>query len=84
MLRPGGSSSSSALRCDGLRAKGLEVYEPKGGYFVWVKAQLTMGKPGQELTINQDRCGEHTRLCFSWLPWDDLLEGLRLLEKELA
>ena len=64
-----------------MRAKGLELYEPKGGYFVWVKGQLTMGKPGQELTIQQDRCEEHTRLCFSWLSHDDLLEGLRLLEK---
>jgi hypothetical protein len=46
------------LICQKLRDVGItDFYEPKGGYFVWVKSKGKMtGKGGQACTIHKDKC----------------------------
>lgn len=66
--------------CRNLRELGLEVYEPRGGYFLWVKGQLCIGKEGRDFTIRQESCSDYTRLSFSWLSWEEMQRGVDLLQ----
>ncbi|CAJ1423533.1 unnamed protein product [Effrenium voratum] len=66
--------------CKKLREVGLEVYEPKGGYFVWVKSKGKMtGRSGEAMAINKDKFQDWMRLCFCWLSMAQLEEGIEYL-----
>jgi len=65
------------LMCNKLREVGLEFYQPKGGYFVWIKNKgKTTGRNGQDMSVNKDKFGDYMRLCFAWLPEDKIVEGI--------
>merc|ERR1719401_1732324 len=60
--------SRCALICKKLREVGLELDQPKGGYFVWVKSKGKMtGRSGECMCIAKDRFHDWMRLCFCWL-----------------
>ncbi|CAJ1346490.1 unnamed protein product [Effrenium voratum] len=68
------------LLCTRLRELRVEVQEPKGGYFVWVKGDGTrIGRGGGQMCLARDDFRDRTRLCFSWVPREELLQGLELL-----
>lgn len=65
------------LMCRKLREVGLEPFQPKGGYFVWVKSKgKATGRNGQDMSVNKDKFGDYFRLCFAWLPEDKIIEGI--------
>jgi len=71
-----------ALICKKLREVGLEVVQPKGGYFVWVKSKGKMtGRSGECMAVNKDKFHDWMRLCFTWLPVDKLEEGIEYLRQ---
>jgi len=71
-----------ALVCKKLREVGLEPYEPKGGYFVWVKSKGKMtGRNGRDMSVNKDQFHDMMRLCFCWLPEEKLVEGIEYLRE---
>lgn len=68
------------LICKKLREVGLEVRQPTGGYFVWVRSKGKMtGKSGEPMAVNKDKFHDWMRLCFAWLPVDKLEEGIEYL-----
>ncbi|CAK9026957.1 unnamed protein product [Durusdinium trenchii] len=68
------------LICRKLREVGLEVYEPKGGYFVWVKSKgKKTGKSGEATAIKKDKFHDYMRLCFCWLTREQIEEGIEYL-----
>mmetsp|Transcript_28267 Transcript_28267/g.67225 ORF Transcript_28267/g.67225 Transcript_28267/m.67225 type:complete len:370 (+) Transcript_28267:49-1158(+) len=68
--------------CKKLRDVGLEVYEPKGGYFVWVKSKGKMtGRSGEAMAINKDNFQDYMRLCFCWLTKEQIEEGIEYLRQ---
>ncbi|CAE7373185.1 unnamed protein product [Symbiodinium sp. CCMP2456] len=68
--------------CKKLRDVGLEVYEPKGGYFVWVKSKGKMtGRSGEAMAINKDNFQDYMRLCFCWLTKEQVEEGIEYLRQ---
>lgn len=70
------------LICQKLREVGLEVYQPKGGYFVWVKSKGKMtGRSGEAMAINKDKFQDYMRLCFCWLTRAQLEEGIEYLRQ---
>eukprot|EP00438_Fugacium_kawagutii_P014978 Skav220237 [mRNA] locus=scaffold4245:92187:92912:- [translate_table: standard] len=79
-------SERCQLLCQSLRDLGLEAYEPRGGYFVWVKGDLVkgFGKDGKDFTITQDQCRDRTRLCFSYLSREEMARGIRILQDRKA
>jgi len=71
-----------ALLCRKLREVGLEPFEPKGGYFVWVQSKGKMtGKSGEPMSVNRDKFHDWMRLCFGWLPDDKIEEGIEYLRQ---
>lgn len=71
-----------ALMCRKLREVGLEVYQPKGGYFVWVKSNGKMtGRSGECMCIAKDRFQDWMRLCFCWLSTAQIEEGIEYLRQ---
>merc|ERR1719162_1031293 len=69
--------------CEKLRELGLEVYEPKGGYFVWVKSKGRMtGRSGECMCIAKDRFHDFMRLCFCWLSPEQIKEGIEYLRED--
>mmetsp|Transcript_81254 Transcript_81254/g.262659 ORF Transcript_81254/g.262659 Transcript_81254/m.262659 type:complete len:361 (+) Transcript_81254:65-1147(+) len=71
-----------ALICKKLREVGLEVFQPKGGYFVWVKSKGKMtGRSGEAMAVKKDKFQDYMRLCFAWLPTDKLEEGIEYLRQ---
>jgi len=71
-----------ALVCRKLREVGLEVKEPKGGYFVWVKSKGKMtGRSGEAMSVHKDQFHDMMRLCFCWLPLPQLEEGIEFLRE---
>jgi len=71
-----------ALVCKKLREVGLEVVEPKGGYFVWVESKGKMtGRSGEAMAINKDKFQKHMRLCFCWLSRAQIEEGIEFLRQ---
>jgi len=69
-----------AFLCKKLRDIGLEPFEPKGGYFVWVKSKGKMtGRSGEVTCINKDRFHDYMRLCFAWLSMEQIDEGIEFL-----
>eukprot|EP00933_Yihiella_yeosuensis_P045721 TRINITY_DN4112_c0_g1_i2.p1 TRINITY_DN4112_c0_g1~~TRINITY_DN4112_c0_g1_i2.p1 ORF type:complete len:362 (-),score=85.04 TRINITY_DN4112_c0_g1_i2:158-1243(-) len=70
------------LICKKLREVGLEVEEPHGGYFVWVKSKGKMtGRSGEAMYINKDRGGDWMRLCYCWLTHAQIEEGIEYLRQ---
>lgn len=68
--------------CKKLREVGLEVDEPKGGYFVWVKSNGKMtGRCGDAMSIKKDQFGDYMRLCFCWLTYEQMEEGIEYLRQ---
>jgi len=71
-----------ALMCNKLQELGLEVKQPQGGYFVWVKSKgKTTGRTGECMCIAKDRFHEWMRLCFTWLPREKIVEGIEYLRQ---
>jgi len=71
-----------ALICKKLREVGLEVVQPKGGYFVWVKSKGKMtGRSGECMSVNKDQFHDWMRLCFCWLTEAQLVEGIEYLRQ---
>jgi DNA-binding transcriptional MocR family regulator len=71
-----------ALICMKLREVGLEVDQPKGGYFVWVKSKGKMtGKSGESFCIRKDRFHDWMRLSFGWLSITQIEEGIEFLRQ---
>jgi len=69
-----------ALICKKLREVGLEVVQPKGGYFVWVQSKGKMtGRSGEAMSINKDNFHDWMRICFCWLPREKIEEGIEFL-----
>lgn len=72
------------LMCKKLREVGLEPYEPKGGYFVWVKTQgKQTGRNGQDMSVKKDKFGDYMRLCYAWLTDEKIVEGIEWLKTPL-
>lgn len=70
------------LICNKLREVGLEVYEPKGGYFVWTRSKGKMtGRSGEAMSIHKDKFQDYMRLCFCWLTPDKIEEGIEYLRQ---
>mmetsp|Transcript_10647 Transcript_10647/g.23959 ORF Transcript_10647/g.23959 Transcript_10647/m.23959 type:complete len:364 (+) Transcript_10647:80-1171(+) len=70
------------LICKKLRDVGLEVTQPKGGYFVWTKSKGKMtGRSGECMSIKGDRFGDYMRLCFCWLTVEQIEEGIEFLRQ---
>ncbi|CAK9115326.1 Aromatic-amino-acid aminotransferase 1 (ARAT-I) (AROAT) [Durusdinium trenchii] len=70
------------IMCESLAEVGLEAYRPKGGYFVWVKADglvTSIGKAGSDFAICKKKFPEYTRLCFSWLSKEEIRRGILAL-----
>eukprot|EP00441_Pelagodinium_beii_P034174 CAMPEP_0197648566 /NCGR_PEP_ID=MMETSP1338-20131121/27838_1 /TAXON_ID=43686 ORGANISM="Pelagodinium beii, Strain RCC1491" /NCGR_SAMPLE_ID=MMETSP1338 /ASSEMBLY_ACC=CAM_ASM_000754 /LENGTH=361 /DNA_ID=CAMNT_0043222597 /DNA_START=57 /DNA_END=1142 /DNA_ORIENTATION=+ len=68
------------LICRKLKEVGLEVVEPKGGYFVWVESKGKMtGRSGEVASINKDKFAKFMRLCFCWLTRSQIEEGIEFL-----
>lgn len=71
-----------ALMCQKLREVGLEVTQPKGGYFVWVKSKGKItGRSGECMCIAKDRFHDWMRLCFCWLTEEQIIEGIEHLRE---
>jgi DNA-binding transcriptional MocR family regulator len=71
-----------ALICKRLREVGLEVWQPKGGYFVWVRSKGKMtGRSGECMAVNKDKFHDWMRLCFCWLTVAQLEEGIEYLRQ---
>lgn len=73
-----------SLMCKKLREVGLEVDEPKGGYFVWVKSKpggKTTGRKGDAMSVKKDKFHDYMRLCFAWLPEEKIIEGIEYLRE---
>jgi len=74
--------SRCELICRKLREVGLEVRQPKGGYFVFVKAKgKTTGRTGECMCIAKDRFHDMMRLCFTWLSVEQIEEGIEYLRE---
>lgn len=71
-----------ALMCKKLREVGLEVTQPKGGYFVWVKSKGKMtGRSGECMSVSKDKFHDYMRLCFCWLSIAQIEEGIEYLRE---
>jgi DNA-binding transcriptional MocR family regulator len=71
-----------ALMCKKLREVGLEPFQPKGGYFVWVQSKGKMtGRSGECMAVKKDKFHEMMRLCFAWLPEEKIVEGIEYLRQ---
>jgi len=69
-----------ALMCKKLRDVGLEVRQPKGGYFVWVRSKGKMtGRSGECMSVKKDKFHDWMRLCFTWLTPAQIEEGIEFL-----
>ncbi|MBT6276072.1 MAG: PLP-dependent aminotransferase family protein [Chromatiales bacterium] len=71
-----------ALLCSELRAAGLVLREPTGGYFVWVHSHngKMTGRSGAGMSLEPaDQYSEYMRLCFAWLTDEQIVEGVRSL-----
>jgi DNA-binding transcriptional MocR family regulator len=72
------------LLCDKLREVGLEVVDPKGGYFVWVnmagRSKVT-GRKGDAMSVKKDQFHDWRRLCFAWLPEEKIIEGIEYIRE---
>lgn len=76
------TGAKCTLLCKKLREVGLEVYQPKGGYFVWVKSKGKMtGRSGEAMCIAKDRFHDYMRLCFAWLSPAQIEEGIEYLRQ---
>jgi len=70
------------LMCSKLREVGLEVRQPKGGYFVFVQSKGKMtGRSGECMVIAKDRFHDWMRLCFCWLSPEQIEEGIEYLRQ---
>merc|ERR1712039_297432 len=70
------------LICKKLREVGLEVVQPKGGYFVWVKSKGKMtGRSGKGMSIDPALFNDYMRLCFAWLDDDQIREGIDFIKE---
>eukprot|EP00401_Gymnodinium_catenatum_P067870 CAMPEP_0117488048 /NCGR_PEP_ID=MMETSP0784-20121206/16311_1 /TAXON_ID=39447 /ORGANISM="" /LENGTH=371 /DNA_ID=CAMNT_0005282717 /DNA_START=32 /DNA_END=1147 /DNA_ORIENTATION=- len=65
-----------------LKKAGLEPNSPKGGYFVWVKANgKRTGRGGKGMSLDPpDQFADWMRLCFAWLNEEDIIEGVEYLK----
>jgi len=71
-----------ALICRKLREVGLEVKQPKGGYFVWVQSKGKMtGRSGEAMSVNKDKFHDWMRLCFCFLSVEQIEEGIEYLRQ---
>jgi len=63
---------------------GLEPYNPKGGYFVWVKSKGKMtGRSGKGMCLDPpDQFADYMRLCFAWLTDEQILAGVQVLRAD--
>jgi len=66
-----------------LTEAGLEPYNPKGGYFVWVKSKGKMtGRSGKGMCLDPpDQFADYMRLCFAWLTEEQIAKGAAYLKE---
>jgi DNA-binding transcriptional MocR family regulator len=68
-----------------LTAAGLQPNNPKGGYFVWVKAKDSknpkiIGRVGKGMGLDATAHNDMMRLCFAWLTEPQIIEGVEYLK----
>jgi len=65
-----------------LKKAGLEPNDPKGGYFVWVKAKngKIIGRVGKGMGLDPNAHSDMMRLCYAWLNEEQIKEGVEYLK----
>jgi len=76
-----GAKKDLLVKC--LIDAGLEPYNPKGGYFVWVKSKGKMtGRSGNGMCLDPpDQFADYMRLCFAWLTEEQIEKGVAYLKE---